>query len=133
MSLHHCDGVHRPVTVRLHSLYFSRRSELDATLASADWRFAEFNTDVSRARDFLREHEDAGNTSVPNRQNRALLFDSMLFHQSDPFRFKRGRVEEKRSVGRVRVFPRATFFTLMRRIQQPALSYEPVFEVDDVT
>ncbi|CAM9277975.1 unnamed protein product [Hapterophycus canaliculatus] len=55
-----------------------------------DWQFEEFNRDSTRIGDFLRENDHVGNTSVPNRQNRALLFDSMLFHQSDPFRFKKG-------------------------------------------
>ena len=55
----------------------------------ADWSFQEFNRDPISVMDFLEEN-DAGNTSTPHRQNRALLFDSMLFHQSDPFRFKKG-------------------------------------------
>ncbi|CAM9268601.1 unnamed protein product [Ectocarpus fasciculatus] len=54
-----------------------------------DWGFQEFNQEPEAIQAFL-EANDAGNTSVPYRQNRALMFDSMLFHQSDPFRFKKG-------------------------------------------
>ncbi|CAN0344165.1 unnamed protein product, partial [Ectocarpus sp. 8 AP-2014] len=54
-----------------------------------DWGFQEFNQEPDAIQAFL-EANDAGNTSVPYRQNRALMFDSMLFHQSDPFRFKKG-------------------------------------------
>ncbi|CAM9145497.1 unnamed protein product, partial [Pylaiella littoralis] len=56
----------------------------------AEWSFEDFNADPSGIEDFLEQNKHAGFTSVPNRQNRALLFDSMLFHQSDPFRFKKG-------------------------------------------
>ncbi|CAM9880961.1 unnamed protein product, partial [Sphacelaria rigidula] len=54
-----------------------------------EWQFEDFNGNSTTAETFLREH-DAGNTSVEHRQNRALIFNSMLFHQSDPFRFKKG-------------------------------------------
>lgn len=57
---------------------------------AADWAFLQFNRDPSGIEEFLQENHHAGSTSVPVRQNRALLFDSMLFHQSDPFRFKEG-------------------------------------------
>lgn len=56
---------------------------------SDDWNFYDFNQDPQAADIFLQGF-DAGNTSVAHKQNRALLFDSMLFHQSDPFRFKKG-------------------------------------------
>lgn len=58
-------------------------------LLAGDWGFQEFNQEPDAIQAFL-EANDAGNTSVPYRQNRALMFDSMLFHQSDPFRFKKG-------------------------------------------
>ncbi|CAN0462998.1 unnamed protein product [Ascophyllum nodosum] len=54
-----------------------------------EWSFSNFNRDPVSVEEFLRKN-DVGNTSVPQRQNRALLFDSMLFHQGDPFRFKKG-------------------------------------------
>ena len=56
---------------------------------SDNWSFQDFNENPDNVQRFLEEN-DAGNTSVPHRQNRALLFDSALFHQSDPFRFKKG-------------------------------------------
>lgn len=53
------------------------------------WEFREFNRNASAAEELIRESQ-AGNTSVEHCQNRALMFNSMLFHQSDPFRFKKG-------------------------------------------
>ncbi|CAN0122374.1 unnamed protein product, partial [Hapterophycus canaliculatus] len=54
-----------------------------------DWGFEQCNWDNRDTQDFRRD-SDAGSTSIPHRQNRALLSDSMLFHRSDPFRFKNG-------------------------------------------
>ena len=64
-----------------------------------EWAYSEFNADPTGIADFLRENSHVGNTSVPNRQNRALLSDSMLFHQSDPFRFKKGTFEKTGNSG----------------------------------
>lgn len=70
------------------------------TIEQDDWGFSEFNRETANVEKFLREN-DVGNTSVPHRQNRALLFDSGLFHQSEPFRFKQGesRAELPRKKG----------------------------------
>ena len=68
-----------------------------------EWSFSNFNRDPVSVEEFLRKN-DVGNTSVPQRQNRALLFDSMLFHQGDPFRFKKGeRVLERERGDRKRL------------------------------
>ena len=67
---------------------------LEPTFSPDEWNYSRFNADPIAIEDFLRENSHVGNTSVPNRQNRALLFDSMLFHQSDPFRFKKGTIEK---------------------------------------
>ena len=56
----------------------------------ADWDFASYNTDTERVdRDILRPTNYA-NVTVPHRANRAVIFDSALFHHSDRFKFKKG-------------------------------------------
>jgi hypothetical protein len=55
-------------------------------LAPADWRFEDFNGDTPRIEAFLARHGGAPIT-VPYRANRAVLFDSSLFHETDRFRF----------------------------------------------
>jgi hypothetical protein len=55
--------------------------------APATWRFADFNADDRRVDDFVARH---GGTPrrIAYRQNRAVLFNSSLFHATDRFRFK---------------------------------------------
>ena len=57
--------------------------------APLDWDFDKYNGDVESPRQFLK---DAGATSVtvPYRANRAVIFDSDLFHETDTIRFKDG-------------------------------------------
>ena len=57
--------------------------------APLDWDFDSYNGDVEAPRKFLK---DAGATSVtvPYRANRAVIFDSDLFHETDTIRFKEG-------------------------------------------
>lgn len=62
---------------------------LPAPHGLGDWTFPDFNGDPQTVEHFLQTN-NAGNTSVSHRQNRALMFDSMLFHESNPFRFKSG-------------------------------------------
>jgi len=57
--------------------------------APLDWDFARFNSDEKAIRDFLREN-DARAVTIPYRANRAVIFDSDLFHQTDTIRFKDG-------------------------------------------
>ena len=57
--------------------------------APLDWDFARFNSDEKAMRDFLRDH-DAKAVTIPYRANRAVIFDSDLFHQTDTIRFKGG-------------------------------------------
>jgi hypothetical protein len=44
--------------------------------------------------DFVREHllkpTNYANVTVPHKQNRAVIFDSALFHQTDKYTFQRG-------------------------------------------
>lgn len=57
--------------------------------APLDWDFAKYNNErFEKERDaFLK---GAPNVTVPHRQNRAVLFNSNLFHQTDRTRFKKG-------------------------------------------
>lgn len=61
--------------------------------APADWRFGDFNSGdggrQQRIRDFLHD-SGAQRVVVPYRQNRAVLFNSDLFHRTDDIRFKEG-------------------------------------------
>ncbi|MCX7227816.1 MAG: tetratricopeptide repeat protein [Burkholderiales bacterium] len=57
--------------------------------APRDWGFRRFNVDVPEIRRYLAS---VGSESirVPYRSNRAMLFDSDLFHETDAFRFRPG-------------------------------------------
>jgi hypothetical protein len=57
--------------------------------APLDWDFTKFNTDENAIRDFLAQ-SGAKPVVVPYRANRAVIFDSDLFHQTDTIRFKPG-------------------------------------------
>ncbi len=57
--------------------------------APLDWDFNTFNTDEGAIRDFLAE-SGARPVTIPYRANRAVIFDSDLFHQTDVIRFKPG-------------------------------------------
>ncbi len=61
--------------------------------APSEWGFSEFNTGEvdrqQRIQDFLAS-SGANKVNVPYRQNRAVLFNSDLFHSTDNFHFKDG-------------------------------------------
>jgi len=57
--------------------------------APADWDFETYNKNVPRIEQFLRETA-AKPVTVPYRQNRAVIFNSDLFHRTDRLRFKPG-------------------------------------------
>jgi len=54
--------------------------------APQDWNFYQYNNDVSRIYGFLREH-GSDCLTVPYRCNRAVLFNSALFHETDRIDF----------------------------------------------
>jgi hypothetical protein len=58
-------------------------------VAPADWRFEDFNADTDRITAFLAAQGGAPIT-ISYRANRAVLFDSSLFHETDRFRFRPG-------------------------------------------
>jgi hypothetical protein len=57
--------------------------------APLDWNFDQYNGDTEAARAFLAR-EGAKSITVPYRSNRAVIFDSDLFHETDEIRFKQG-------------------------------------------
>ena len=57
--------------------------------APLDWDFATYNNDEAAMRDFLRD-ADAQAITVPYRANRAVIFDSDLFHETDRIQFQEG-------------------------------------------
>jgi tetratricopeptide (TPR) repeat protein len=57
--------------------------------APLEWDFAKYNADESAAYDFLAQN-GAKTITVPYRANRAVVFDSNLFHKTDAIRFAQG-------------------------------------------
>jgi hypothetical protein len=55
----------------------------------ADWDFDTFNRDEKAIRAFL-EQGKAEAVTVPYRSNRAVIFDSDLFHETDVYQFAEG-------------------------------------------
>ncbi|MGB0911093.1 MAG: tetratricopeptide repeat protein [Nitrospirales bacterium] len=57
--------------------------------APDEWDFKAYNNDNNqeKIRDFLK-HQQAQPVTVPHRQNRALIFNSNLFHETDTLSFK---------------------------------------------
>jgi Tfp pilus assembly protein PilF len=62
--------------------------------APADWNFAKYNDDVPAAREFLAK-AGARAVTVPHRANRAVIFDSDLFHETDRIAFKDGYLNRR--------------------------------------
>jgi hypothetical protein len=65
--------------------------------APAGWNFAKFNDDVPAARDFLAR-AGARAVTIPHRANRAVIFDSDLFHKTDQIAFKDGYLNRRINV-----------------------------------
>jgi hypothetical protein len=57
--------------------------------APLDWDFSKYNGDVAGIRDFLAA-SGARRLNIPHRANRAVIFDSDLFHETDETRFRPG-------------------------------------------
>ena len=58
-------------------------------MAPLNWDFGKFNGDVEATRAFLKD-SGAKSVTVPYRANRAVIFDSDLFHETDTIRFRDG-------------------------------------------
>ena len=54
--------------------------------APADWDFTQFNVDVGLMEGYLAQ-QGANARRIPYRSNRAVIFDSSLFHKTDHFTF----------------------------------------------
>jgi regulator of sirC expression with transglutaminase-like and TPR domain len=65
--------------------------------APLDWNFAKFNGDTKAMRDFLAK-AGAKPVTVPYRANRAVIFDSDLFHETDTIRFREGYLNRRINV-----------------------------------
>lgn len=57
--------------------------------APSSWTFQQYNADSSAIYEFLAKH-NSGSVTVPYRCNRAVLFNSALFHETDNIRFVEG-------------------------------------------
>ena len=62
--------------------------------APLTWDFAKYNRDVGAIRDFLAR-SGARSVKVPHRMNRAVIFDSDLFHETDEIAFKEGYLNRR--------------------------------------
>lgn len=55
-----------------------------------DWDFDKYNKDTEKVMKEILEPTKFANVTVPYRENRAVIFDSALFHHTDDFEFKEG-------------------------------------------
>jgi tetratricopeptide (TPR) repeat protein len=65
--------------------------------APLDWDFTKYNNDEAAIRAFLAE-SGATSQTVPYRANRAVIFDSDLFHQTDEIAFREGYTNRRINV-----------------------------------
>lgn len=65
--------------------------------APLDWSFEKYNADTNYIYSFL-EKNNAKKIIVPHKENRAVLFDSSLFHETDKFNFKDGYTNRRINV-----------------------------------
>ena len=65
--------------------------------APLDWEYARYNGDHAATRDFLTR-ANARPVTVPYRCNRAVIFDSDLFHETDAIRFREGYLNRRINV-----------------------------------
>lgn len=75
--------------------------------APLDWDFARYNTDEGAIRAFLKE-KGAKPIVVPHRANRAVIFDSDLFHETDKIVFKDGY--ENRRINVTMLYGRRAYY-----------------------
>ena len=65
--------------------------------APLEWSFDEYNNKGQMIRDFLAQ-SGAKSVTVPHRSNRAVIFDSDLFHETDRIAFKEGYLNRRINV-----------------------------------
>ncbi|KAL7463873.1 hypothetical protein ACHAXS_004223 [Conticribra weissflogii] len=56
----------------------------------ANWDFESYNTNTEFVIDHLLRPTNFANLTIAHKPNRAVIFDSALFHQTDRYRFKKG-------------------------------------------
>ena len=62
--------------------------------APLSWGYKEYNCSPQSARDFLKQ-TGAKSVTVPHRANRAVIFNSNLFHETDKISFKPGYMNKR--------------------------------------
>jgi len=67
------------------------------TAAPLDWDFVKYNTAGNEIRDYLASR-NAKSVTIPYRANRAVIFDSDLFHETDRLSFKEGYANRRINV-----------------------------------
>jgi hypothetical protein len=65
--------------------------------APLDWDFSKYNNNETAIRRFLAER-GASSVTVPYRENRAVIFDSDLFHETDSTAFKNGYTNRRMNI-----------------------------------
>jgi hypothetical protein len=75
--------------------------------APLDWDFARYNSDEAAIRAFLAK-KNAKPIVVPHRANRAVIFDSDLFHETDKIVFKDGY--ENRRINVTMLYGRRAYY-----------------------
>ena len=60
------------------------------TKPPSDWDFESYNTNTDVVVEELLRPTNFANVTVKHKPNRAVIFDSALFHQTDKYRFKKG-------------------------------------------
>lgn len=75
--------------------------------APQDWEPKRYNGDEEAARAFLKQ-AGAKPITVPHRSNRAVIFDSDLFHETDAINFKEGYLN--RRINLTMLFGRRTYY-----------------------
>ncbi len=65
--------------------------------APLDWNFEKYNSDTKAMLDFLARN-NARSVTIPYRANRAVIFNSNLFHKTDVIRFKDGYLNRRINV-----------------------------------
>jgi Tfp pilus assembly protein PilF len=65
--------------------------------APLDWEYSKYNGDLAATRDFLAR-TNAKPVTIPYRSNRAVIFNSDLFHETDAIRFKEGYLNRRINV-----------------------------------
>ena len=60
------------------------------SIRAESWDFESYNTDTDMVVEELLRPTNFANITVPHKPNRAVIFDSALFHQTDKYTFKQG-------------------------------------------